>query len=555
MLIQLLRVALAAAAAVLGSSHVLATETSTYQGRLELDGAPYNGEIDITFQTFPAANGGLALSDPSEVFGVVVTDGLFSAEFTYQEEGLVREDVWLQISVKPTGSAGPFEILTPRQKITSAPRAQQAAGAALLTNGDVVFSSRDTTIFGLLVCCNSETVITAPGFTQTFVAQDVGLLNEISTGAMFALGDQMNLEIYEGATATGVPIASGSSNAAVAVQLDTPIQLTLGETYTMQMQVVDTATGLAGGANFRVEQGDVYPAGESSFGADLDAVFQLILLRPIAPEAFVSNGGFNADGFSRLDDTRVDGLLDVNGPLDLRGQMDIFGNVVVSSIAGGNSSVTLPSSSIGPPEMFAEPGVASAGVSSGIPSLSTATTDPVVLSSRTITVPESGYVVAIATVSPNLNHVNGNTSTYDIGLSRSSTTFTDGSQDVSLVLSGNTPTGTYRIPTTVSGVFLSSPGMQTVYLLGKKNSTTAPTLSFNDLSLTLMYFPTSYGTVTTTLGPDLGLGAAAAPDDANALYRPYTAEELEMERQESVRTVREREAIERKAIPKGPGPR
>ncbi|MBP7948306.1 MAG: hypothetical protein KA004_01535 [Verrucomicrobiales bacterium] len=104
------------------------TTAFTYQGRLTDGNAAAFGNYDVRFRLFPVSTGGSALSTQT-VNPLVVTNGLFTATLDFGSN-FSGDDRFLQIEVRPAGDPSPYTILTPRQKITSAPYASRAASSA-----------------------------------------------------------------------------------------------------------------------------------------------------------------------------------------------------------------------------------------------------------------------------------------------------------------------------------------------------------------------------------------------------------------------------------------
>ena len=162
--------------------------------------------------------------------------------------------------------------------------------------------------------------------------------------------------------------------------------------------------------------------------------------------------------------------------------------------ASGKASVVLPADAINSEEVFNEPGAASNGEDSYI----TIGTDPTTILSRSITVPAAGYVLVIATTQVTITHTNGSNSRADFGVSESSTTW-PGNQDIMVGLDDAEDSGSYYIPVSPHGLFqVGSAGTYTYYFLGELYDAGANILAW-DPQLTLVYVPTSYGTVTSTL--------------------------------------------------------
>ena len=102
----------------------------TYQGRLDIAGAPYNGTADFLFNVYDAAGGVGLVAGPVAVNNVTVTDGTFTVVLNFGAiyEGSQR---WLDIQVDTpsAGGVGPFTPLGPRQLLHATPYAAFALTA------------------------------------------------------------------------------------------------------------------------------------------------------------------------------------------------------------------------------------------------------------------------------------------------------------------------------------------------------------------------------------------------------------------------------------------
>src|SRR5688572_23712896 len=108
------------------------TPAFTYQGRLTDNAAAANGNYDIRFTLHSAATGNTGVGSSIVVNPVTVTNGLFTATLDFGAN-FPGADRWLQIEVRPAGSAAAYTALTPRQKLTAAPYASRAASAGTLS--------------------------------------------------------------------------------------------------------------------------------------------------------------------------------------------------------------------------------------------------------------------------------------------------------------------------------------------------------------------------------------------------------------------------------------
>lgn len=109
------------------------TTVFTYQGRLTDGGAPANGSYDLQFTLWDSAVGGTqqpqaspaALTKPA----VAVTGGVFSVLLDFGVSAFPGADRFLEVGVRPAGSAAAFTILAPRQQISSTPYAIRTLNA------------------------------------------------------------------------------------------------------------------------------------------------------------------------------------------------------------------------------------------------------------------------------------------------------------------------------------------------------------------------------------------------------------------------------------------
>lgn len=95
-----------------------AQSTFTYQGELQENAQPANGSYELRFELYDTQTGGVPLDSITE--SVDISNGLFSVELTTTDS--LASDRWLEIAVILTPDASQVEIITPRQKITEAPR-------------------------------------------------------------------------------------------------------------------------------------------------------------------------------------------------------------------------------------------------------------------------------------------------------------------------------------------------------------------------------------------------------------------------------------------------
>ncbi|MFN0277279.1 MAG: hypothetical protein ACKVRN_01625 [Pyrinomonadaceae bacterium] len=118
--------------------HAQTTEF-TYQGKLNVSGTAASSPHDIEFRLC-ASDTGDCTSAPVLIgtdthSNVTVANGIFSVRLNFTApnafDGSAR---WLEIRVKLNGSPDPYQLLSPRQPLTSAPYAVKALNADTATN-------------------------------------------------------------------------------------------------------------------------------------------------------------------------------------------------------------------------------------------------------------------------------------------------------------------------------------------------------------------------------------------------------------------------------------
>ena len=107
---------------VIGVQSVAAqTSAFSYQGRLNDAGTPANASYDMQFKLFDALAGGAQQGATITNATVAVTGGIFSLELDFGAAAFDGPARWLEICVRPAGSANPYTVLAPRQPITASP--------------------------------------------------------------------------------------------------------------------------------------------------------------------------------------------------------------------------------------------------------------------------------------------------------------------------------------------------------------------------------------------------------------------------------------------------
>jgi hypothetical protein len=154
--------------------------------------------------------------------------------------------------------------------------------------------------------------------------------------------------------------------------------------------------------------------------------------------------------------------------------------------------------------------------------------DPAPVTSRTISCPTNGWVVAMAQGEIELDHDTGTFTWCRFGLSLSSTTIPDG-QDFGPQMPPGAASGIYLVPTSPTTIFPVSAGDVTVYLLGEANA--AGTIGVWESEMTLLFVPTNYGDIAASVAT-----AKTSSDQVNdgGVASPMSASDLAAERATSL---------------------
>ncbi len=122
--------------AAIPSSGVGQGTAFTYQGRLNDGALAATGVYDLRFAVYATETGGAAVGGPTTNAAVSITNGLFTVplDFGPAFTGAPR---WLEIGVRPGGSASDFTTLEPRQPLRPTPYAMFANTAGGVPNGAI----------------------------------------------------------------------------------------------------------------------------------------------------------------------------------------------------------------------------------------------------------------------------------------------------------------------------------------------------------------------------------------------------------------------------------
>ena len=111
------------------------TSAFTYQGHLSDGGQPANGSYDIQIDLYDTPDVGTGTRIGTQGFTtVVVVNGTFSLVLDFGPNAFPGADRYLQFVVQRTGNTGIPTLLSPREKVTSAPYADRSLSAATADN-------------------------------------------------------------------------------------------------------------------------------------------------------------------------------------------------------------------------------------------------------------------------------------------------------------------------------------------------------------------------------------------------------------------------------------
>ena len=115
------------------------TTEFTYQGSLKDGAATATGTYDFEFRVYDLAAGGSQIGSTNGRSGVSVSAGIFAVNLDFGS-GFPGADRYLEIAVRPSGGGG-FTILSPRQKIASAPYAIKSLNSSTADTASTAVSA------------------------------------------------------------------------------------------------------------------------------------------------------------------------------------------------------------------------------------------------------------------------------------------------------------------------------------------------------------------------------------------------------------------------------
>lgn len=238
------------------------------------------------------------------------------------------------------------------------------------------------------------------------------------------------------------------------------------------------------------------------------------------------DGSIGGGGFMTIkrNDSDANGIiLEGNASNTESSQLSIFGpssGMLMTTRLTDDDSVQIPNNAINTTEIFNEVGAAEVEDTNGtLLTESLATID--LINSVSIFAPTDGYVMVLASAEVTMSHLNGTSSSINIGVSNSSSNFAPNT-DLELSLSSSIPSGIYEYPITTHAIFPAVQGINTYYFLADKNYLDGG-VQILDRQLSAIFIPTSYGNLTREPGQ-------SSTDEDSAIRAPMTDYDLVMER-------------------------
>ena len=179
--------------------------TFTYQGELNFNNQPANGQFDFKFEFYQSQAGGVSITSLT-VENIDVNNGIFSVPIFLIQDIFTGFKIWVAISVREGSSTGAYDTLSPRQEITSAPYAihAQFVGENAVTSGEILDSSIQTqdlasfsvtnsklatgSVTNIKIASNSisNSKIVSNAVTESKIADNAVTINKIANNAVDA---------------------------------------------------------------------------------------------------------------------------------------------------------------------------------------------------------------------------------------------------------------------------------------------------------------------------------------------------------------------------------
>ncbi|MFL6513412.1 MAG: hypothetical protein ACJ8M1_00135 [Chthoniobacterales bacterium] len=142
------------------------TSAFTFQGRLTDNGTGANGSYDIQLKLYDTSSPGTGTQIGGTITfsGVAVANGMFTVQPDFTANAFPGADRFIEVGVKRAGTGDAFNILTPRQPITSTPYAMRSTSA--LTADSATNATNATQATNANNATNATSAATAINATQ-----------------------------------------------------------------------------------------------------------------------------------------------------------------------------------------------------------------------------------------------------------------------------------------------------------------------------------------------------------------------------------------------------
>lgn len=542
---RVLTAILAAGMAVATANAVPLTPAFTYQGEIVKGGNLVTGTADLRFTLWDAAAGGSQIGGLLSRNNVNVSNGVFTVSLDFGSSAFATgQERYLQIEVRNPAGGGAFTTLTPRQPVSATPYAVTALNGApgfrtmsstatssvvlMPSSGEFVSgrNSSDTTIAAMSVngpggvfraLNGTREVLTGgasadlSGFLQMYAGSN-GFINVLIESETGEFGESGLIRLASGYT-------GGQGG----------VYQTLNNSGDLTFQVVGGASGNGATVTLFNEDNDapslmIYDDNPVPGGS-------LITYHPDGSRQFTLEPDFSGQGaFFALNNDTLPGYITMESNsggsalLSMSGDASSF---TVNTDTTGNNAVIMPTSAVSAAEILDEPGIANNQTGA----VTIPTTNTSVLS-RSITVPAAGHVLVLVDGDTAMNHTSGGgTAWVSWHIDNVAGGTGSGNDDMTFQIPSGSATGTYDFATSAHAVFAVNAGTHTFHLnMFRAGGATAATLF--DGQMTLIYFPTTYGTVAPSFtGPEFADGNH---DNSRGPIRgPLTGSQIAAERAQS----------------------
>lgn len=106
--------------------------TFSFQGRLNDGATAATGNVELEVRLYDSFTGGTQIGSTVNLPSVPLINGVFSTELDFGGTAFDGSPRFLEIGVRPAGSANPFTVLAPRQHLNAVTYAAQSGNAAQL---------------------------------------------------------------------------------------------------------------------------------------------------------------------------------------------------------------------------------------------------------------------------------------------------------------------------------------------------------------------------------------------------------------------------------------